>query len=96
MLRPIGDHILVRPLSKEEKTKSGLYIPDSAQEKPQQGTVMAVGTGKYVDGTLLSFADMGIAVDDIVMFTKYGPTEVKIDEEDLYILESGDILGVVA
>jgi chaperonin GroES len=95
MLRPIGDHILVKPLSKEEVTKSGIVLPDSAQQKPQEGTVLAVGTGKYVDDTLVSFKEMGIEVGQVVMFTKYGPTEVKIDGEDLYILESNDVLGVV-
>jgi chaperonin GroES len=95
MLKPIGDHILVRPLKKEEMTKSGLYLPDAAQEKQQQGTVMAVGHGKYVDGKLLSFADMGVKEGQTVMFTKYGPTEVKIDDEELYVLDSNDILGVM-
>lgn len=95
MLRPIGDHILVKPLSKEEVTKSGIVLPDSAQEKPQEGTVLAVGTGKYVDDTLVSFKDLGIEVGQVIMFTKYGPTEVKVDGQDLYILESGDVLGVV-
>lgn len=95
MLRPIGDHILVKPLSKEEVTKSGIVLPDSAQQKPQEGTVLAVGTGKYVDDTLVSFKEMGIEVGQVVMFTKYGPTDVKIDGEDLYILESNDVLGVV-
>lgn len=95
MLRPIGDHVLVKPLSKEEVTKSGIVLPDSAQEKPQEGTVLAVGTGKYVDDTLVSFKDMGIEVGQIVMFTKYGPTEVKVDGKDLYILDSNDILGVL-
>jgi chaperonin GroES len=96
MLRPIGDHILVKPLSQEEVTKGGIVLPDSAKEKPQQGTVLAVGSGKYIDGTLVSFKDMGIEEGQTVMFTKYGPTEVKIDDEDLYILESHDVLGVVA
>ncbi|MBU6389332.1 co-chaperone GroES [Patescibacteria group bacterium] len=95
MLRPIGDHILVRPLSAEDVTKAGIILPDSAKEKPQEGAVLAVGTGKYIDGKLVSFADMGIKVGDVVMFTKYGPTEVKIDGEDLYILDSNDILGTV-
>jgi chaperonin GroES len=95
MLKPIGDHILVEPVTKEEMTKSGLYLPDSAQEKPQQGKVLAVGSGKYVDDTLVSFADMGLAVGHTVMFTKYGPTEVKLDEKTYYILQSGDILGIV-
>jgi chaperonin GroES len=95
MLRPIGDHVLVKPLSKEEVTKSGILLPDSAQQKPQEGTVLAVGHGKYVDGKLITFADMGVKEGQIVMFTKYGPTEVKIDDEDFYILDSNDILGVV-
>jgi len=95
MLRPIGDHILVKPLEKEEVTKSGIVLPDSAQQKPQEGTVLAVGHGKYIDGKLVTFADMGVKEGQIVMFTKYGPTEIKIDNEEYYILDSNDILGVV-
>ena len=95
MLRPIGDRVLVKPLSKEEVTKSGIVLPDSAQQKPQEGTVLALGSGKFVDGKLVSFKEMGVEVGDVVMFTKYGPTEVKVEGEDLYILDSGDILGIV-
>lgn len=95
MLKPIGDHVLVQPLNKEEVTKSGIVLPDSAQEKPQEGTVLAVGSGKYIDGQLVSFKDLGIEVGQVVMFTKYGPTEIKIDDKDYYILSSGDILGIV-
>lgn len=95
MLRPIGDHILVKPLNKEEVTKAGIVLPESAQEKPQQGTVLAVGTGKYLDGKLVSFEDMGIKVGQVVMFTKYGPTEVTLEDQDLFILDSNDILGIV-
>lgn len=95
MLRPIGDHILIRPLSKEEKTKSGLFLPDAAQEKPQQGTIMALGHGKYVGDTLMTFESMGLAVGQTVMLSKYGPTEVKLDGEELSIVDSGDILGIV-
>ena len=95
MLKPIGDHILVQPISKEEKTKSGLYLPDSAQEKPQQGKILALGSGKYFGDTLVTFEDMGLKVGQTVLFTKYGPTEVKIDEEELYVLETNDILGIV-
>lgn len=86
---------MVKPLSKEEKTKSGLFLPDSAQEKPQQGKVVAVGAGKYVGDKLVSFKDMGIEVGQTVMFTKYGPTEVKLDDEEYYILDTNDVLGVV-
>lgn len=95
MLRPIGDHILVKPLSKEEVTKAGIVLPETVKEKPQQGTVLAVGSGKYIDGKLVSFTDMGINEGQTVMFTKYGPTEIKVDDEELFILESHDILGVV-
>lgn len=95
MLKPVGDHIVVKPLTKEEKTKSGLFLPDSAQEKPQQGTVVAVGHGRYVQNTLVSFKDLGIEVGQVVMLKKYGPTEVKLDDEDYYIVESEDILGIV-
>lgn len=95
MLRPIGDHVLVKPSSKEEVTKSGIVLPDTAQQKPHEGEVLAVGSGKYTDGTLVSFADMGIKVGDVVMFTKYGPTEIEVDGEELYILESHDLLGVI-
>ena len=96
MFQPIGDHVLVRPLSKEEKTKSGLFIPDSAQEKPQSGTVIAVGHGKYVGEKLVTFDEMGIKEGQTVMFTKYGPTEVQIEGEDLFVLDANDILGVTA
>ena len=96
MLKPIGDHILVKPAGAEEVTKAGIVLPGSAQEKPQQGEVVAVGHGKYQGGTLVSFDDMGIKKGDTVMFTKYGPTEIKIDNEDFFILESHDILGVIS
>ena len=95
MLRPLGDRVLVKPLSKEEVTKSGIVLPDSAQQKPQEGTVVAVGTGKYVDGVLVTFESMGLQMGDVIMFSKYGPTEIKIEDEDYYILDSGDIYGVV-
>jgi chaperonin GroES len=95
MLKPIGDHILVQPVAREETTASGIVIPDTAKEKPQQGVVIAVGSGKYVEGTLVSFKDMGIETGMTVMFTKYGPTEVKIGDIEYYILESHDILGVI-
>ena len=95
MLRPIGDHILVKPLEASDVTKSGIVLADSAQQKPQEGTVLAVGNGKYVDGKLVSFADMGIKAGDVVMFTKYGPTEIKIDGNDYFVIDSNDVLGVV-
>ena len=95
MLSPIGDHVLVKPVQEKEMTASGIVLPETAKDKPQQGEVVAVGHGKYVDGTLVSFKDMGVEVGQTVMFTKYGPTEIKIGAEDFYILQSGDILGVL-
>ncbi len=95
MLQPIGDHVLVRPLSNVETTKGGIVLPDAAKEKPQTGEVVAVGHGKYYGDELVTFKDMGVEVGKTVMFTKYGPTEIKIDSDDYYVLESHDILGVV-
>ena len=95
MLRPIGDHILVKPLTKEEVTKSGIFLPDSAQQKPQEGTVLAVGTGKYIENKLVPHEELGIKVGQTIMFTKYGPTEIKVDDEEYYILESNDVIGVI-
>ena len=95
MLRPVGDHMLVKPSSTEEVTKAGIVLPGTAQQKPHEGEVLAVGSGKFIDGKLVSFADLGVKVGDLVMFTKYGPTEIEVDGEDLYMLESGDILGVI-
>lgn len=95
MLRPVGDHLLVKPSEMEEMTKSGIMIAASAQQKPQEGTVLAVGTGKFIDGRLVSFEEMGVKIGDVVMFSKYGPTEVKIDGVEYFILDSGDVLGVL-
>jgi chaperonin GroES len=95
MLQPIGDHILVKPHSQEETTKGGIVLPGSAQEKPQTGEVVAVGTGKYVGEKIVSFEDMGIKKGAKIMFSKYGPTEIKLEGDDYYILESHDILGVL-
>ncbi len=95
MLNPIGDHVLVMPISEREVTKSGIVLPETAKEKPQQGKVVAVGQGKYVNGTLVSFKELGVEVGQTIMFSKYGPTEIKLNDEDFYILESGDILGVL-
>lgn len=95
MLKPIGDHILVTPSAQEETTKAGIVLPGNAKEKPQEGKVIAVGQGKYHHGQLVSFKEMGIEVGQTVMFSKYGPTEVKIDGDEYYILESGDVLGVI-
>ncbi|MDD5312606.1 MAG: co-chaperone GroES [Dehalococcoidia bacterium] len=90
-IQPLGDRVVVKPLEKEEKTKSGIYIPDTAKEKPQEGKVLAVGPGKLTeDGKRLP---MDVAVGDIVIFAKYGGTEIKEDDEELVILRESDILA---
>ena len=84
MLKPIGDRVVVRPKSAEEMTKSGIILPDTAKERPQEGEVMAVGTGRIMDdGTVVPLA---VKVGDTVLFSKYGGTEVKIGGEEYIIL----------
>lgn len=91
-LQPLGDKVLVRPLSQEETTKSGIVLPDVAQEKPHEGEVVAVGPGKYIDGKLMP---LDVKTGDKVLFTKYGPTEITFDGQELLILSESDILGVI-
>ena len=90
-IQPLGDRVVVKPLEKEEKTKGGIFLPDTAKEKPQEGKVLAVGPGKMSDeGKRLP---MDVAVGDIVIFAKYGGTEIKEDDEELIILREADILA---
>ena len=90
-LQPLADRVLVKPIEKEEKTKSGIYLPDTAKEKPQEGTVLAVGPGKMSDdGKRIA---MDVKVGDVVIYAKYGGTEIKVDDEDVMILRESDILA---
>jgi chaperonin GroES len=92
-LQPLEDRIVVRPAEAEEKTASGLVIPDTAKEKPQQGEVLAVGPGRRSDtGELIP---LDISVGDKVVYSKYGGTEITIEGEDLLILAGRDILAIV-
>ena len=93
-LQPLDDRIVVRPSEAEEKTASGLVIPDTAKEKPQQGEVLAVGPGRRADasGELIP---LDIAVGDKVVYSKYGGTEITVDGEDVLILTSRDVLAKV-
>ncbi|HEY5517888.1 MAG TPA: co-chaperone GroES [Coriobacteriia bacterium] len=92
-LKPLGDRVVVKASEAEEQTKSGLFIPDTAKEKPQKGIVIAVGEGKYrEDGTRVP---VDVKVDDVVIYGKYGGTEVKVDGEDYLILRADDIYAVV-
>ena len=93
-VRPLQDRVLVKRLEENlEKTKGGLYIPDSAKEKPQQGKVIAVGKGRVSDdGKVLP---LDVRVNDKVLFGKYSGSEIKVDGEELLIMREEDILGVV-
>jgi chaperonin GroES len=93
-LKPLDDRIVVQPNEAEQTTASGLVIPDTAKEKPQQGKVLAVGPGKRTENTG-ELVPLGIEVGQTVLYSKYGGTEVTIDGEDLLILSSRDVLAVV-
>ena len=90
-LQPLADRVLVKPMEREEKTKSGIYLPDTAKEKPQEGKVIAVGPGKMSDDGKRIVLD--IKVGDTVIYAKYGGAEIKIDDEDMIILRESDILA---
>ena len=94
-LQPLEDRIIVKPGEAEETTVSGLVIPDTAKEKPQQGEVLAVGPGRRSEQTGEIIA-LGISVGDTVVYSKYGGTEITIDGEDLLILTSRDVLATVS
>ncbi len=93
-LKPLDDRIVVKPNEAEQTTASGLVIPDTAKEKPQQGKVLAAGPGKRADNTG-EIVPLGIEVGQTVLYSKYGGTEVTIDGEDLLILSSRDVLAIV-
>jgi len=93
-LKPLGDRVVVRPMQREEVTKSGIVLPDTAKEKPQRGEVLAAGPGRVTDkGDRI---DMDVKVGDQVLFAKYAGTEFKLDEDELLILSEKDILAVVS
>ena len=90
-LQPLADRVVVKPIEREEKTKSGIYIPDTAKERPQEGEVIAVGPGRLTDdGKPIK---MEVKVGDTVVYAKYGWTEIKIDDEEMVILRESDILA---
>ena len=92
-IKPLGDRVLIKALEREEKTKSGIVLPDTAKEKPQEGKVLAVGTGKTLDnGTKVA---LEVQVGQKVIFSKYAGTEVKLDGEEMMILNERDILAIV-
>ena len=90
-LQPLADRLVVKPIEQEEVTKGGIVLPDTAKEKPQEGKVMAVGKGRLSeDGKRIA---MDVKVGDIVIYAKYGGTEIKIEDEELVILRESDILA---
>lgn len=92
-LRPLGDRVLVEPIEREEMTASGIYVPETAKERPQEGMVVAVGPGrKDDDGKLIA---MDVKTGDRVLYAKYGGTEVKLEDKKYLILKETDILAIL-
>ncbi|HHY78143.1 MAG TPA: co-chaperone GroES [Clostridiales bacterium] len=91
-IKPLGDRIVVKVLENEETTKSGIVLPGTAKEKPMQGKVLAVGSGELVDGKRVP---LELKEGDVVIYSKYAGTEVKIDGEEYLILRQNDVLAIV-
>jgi chaperonin GroES len=91
-IKPLSDRVLVQPAPAEEKTDSGIIIPDSAKEKPQEGTVIAAGPGKVENGSKI---EMSVNEGDKVLYGKYSGTEITLDGDEYLIMRESDILGIV-
>ena len=94
-LRPLGDRVVIKPVEREEKTKSGIVLPDTAKEKPQEGMIEAVGNGRFIE-TTGKREPLDVKVGDRVVYAKYAGSEIKLDETEYFILSEKDILAVVA
>lgn len=93
-LRPLGDRVVVKPLSQEEVTRSGIIMPATVdKERPERGEVIAIGPGKMLDNG--SFAPVGVKVGDKIVFKKYSPDEVKIDKQEYLVISESDIMAVI-
>ena len=93
-LQPLGDRVVLKPTAREEMTKSGIVLPDTAKEKPQEGMILAIGPGAFDnDGKRIT---IDVSTGDKVLYAKYAGTEFKLDEDDLLIVSQKDILAVVA
>jgi len=92
MLKPIGDKVVVKPKAEEEKTSGGIILPDTAKEKPQEGTVIAVGPGKVLENG--ERKPMSVKEGDTIIYSKYGGTEVTVDGEEYIILDEDSILAI--
>jgi chaperonin GroES len=93
-IKPLGDRIVVKPVEREEMTRSGIVLPDTAKEKPQQGTVLAVGPGKVLDNGQRQPVEL--QEGQTVLFAKYAGTEFSLEDEDVLILRESDVLGVIS
>jgi chaperonin GroES len=91
-IQPLADRVVVRPAEAESQRPSGIYVADTAKEKPQKGTIVAVGPGKWEDGQV---EPMNVQVGDTVLFAKYAGTEIRIDDEDVLIMSQKDILAKI-
>jgi len=91
-VQPLGDRVLLQPLEAEEKTAGGIFVPDSAKEKPQEGKIVAVGKGKVEDGKTIV---MEVKVGDKVLYGKYSGTEISVTGEDMLIVKEEDILAII-
>ena len=93
-LVPLEDRVIIEPLAEEEKTKGGVYLPETAdKEKPEQGKIVAVGIGKLLENG--ERGEMQVSIGDRVIFTKYGPDEIKVDEKKYLIARQSDILAII-
>ena len=92
-LKPLGDRLVVRPTPREEMTKSGIVLPDTAKERPQEGTILSIGPGRTLDDG--SREAMDVEVGQKILFQKYAGTEFKLDDEELLILSQTDVLAVI-
>lgn len=92
-IKPLSDRVLIRPIEAEEKTSSGIIIPDTAKEKPQKGTVVAAGPGKVENGNKI---DISVKEGDEILYGKYSGTEVTLDGEEYLIMRESDILGIIS
>jgi chaperonin GroES len=92
MIKPLGDRVIIEATAKEETTKSGIVLPETAKEKPQEGKVVAVGSGTLKDGERIA---LEVKEGDRIIFSKYAGTEVKFEERELLILRESDILAII-
>jgi len=93
-LKPLGDRVVIKPKAKEETTKSGIVLPDSAGERPQEGTVLSVGPGRVLDTG--KRVEMDVKEGDTVLFAKYAGTEVKLDGEEYLVVKEPDLLAIIS